>query len=49
MNTKIITFEIFGITEKSVVITRDDGSMESFPVDEENPRYQAWVEAGGVA
>lgn len=49
MNYEIITIEnpITGDT-RHVVIDRGDGSFESFPVDEDNERFQAWVEAGGV-
>jgi hypothetical protein len=41
MNYEIIT--IGGVLDapdtEHVIITREDGSMESFPVDETNPRY----------
>lgn len=35
-----------GISIRHVVITREDGSSESFPVDENNERYQQWVAEG---
>jgi len=31
-------------TYEYVLITREDGSFESFPVDENNSRYLAWLE-----
>lgn len=31
------------IVSQHVVVTNEDGSMESFPVDENNPRYIQWL------
>jgi hypothetical protein len=39
MNYEIITVELMGETYEHVQIDRGDGSFESFPVDEKNPRY----------
>jgi len=44
MNYKIIEQELRGETLSSVVIAREDGSFESFPVDESNPRYIQFLE-----
>ena len=43
MNYEIITIESMGDTQEHVIITREDGSFESFPVDENNPRYQEFL------
>jgi len=40
MNYQIIEVE----DKQHVIIDRGDGSFESFPVDENNPRYQQWLE-----
>lgn len=40
MNYEIITIESDEGTQDHVIISREDGSFESFPVDENNPRYQ---------
>lgn len=37
--TNFITDE----TQDHIIITRLDGSIESFPVDPENPRYQQFL------
>ena len=46
MNYEIVTFP--GILNQPdtehVVITREDGSLESFPVDETNARYVQFLE-----
>lgn len=39
MNYEIITIESMGDTQEHVIIAREDGSFESFPVDKSNPRY----------
>lgn len=36
---EIINIEHVGYSQDSVLLTREDGSFESFPVDHENPRY----------
>jgi hypothetical protein len=46
MDYEIIETEFMGETEKHVVIERDDGSKESFPVNDDNPRYQQWLAEG---
>ena len=37
---EIIETEFMGDAQEHVIIDREDGSFESFPVDENNPRYQ---------
>lgn len=44
MNYEIITIEVMGASQEHVIITREDGSFESFPVDETNPRYIQFLE-----
>ena len=45
MNYEIITFTSFDeIDRECIVISREDGSFESFPVDETNPRYIQFLE-----
>ena len=44
MEYEIITVESIGGDSEHVVITREDGSFESFPVDESNPRYIQFLE-----
>lgn len=39
MKYLIITVETMNGAEKHIQIEREDGSFESFPVDENNPRY----------
>jgi hypothetical protein len=48
MNYEIVETEFMGQTQKHVIIDRGDGSFESFPVDEDNPRYQAWIAEGNT-
>lgn len=45
MKTEIVEFEdaISGKIYRSVMITHEDGSFESFPVDDNNPRYQQYL------
>lgn len=43
MNYQIIQTEHMDIVQQHVIIDRGDGSFESFPVDENNPRYQQWL------
>lgn len=43
MNYEIITVEQNGESFNHVVITREDNSQESFPVDENNSRYQQFL------
>lgn len=43
MNYKKITIESFDTQQEHIMLTRDDGSFESFPVDENNSRYQQFL------
>lgn len=43
MNYQIVELESFGVIQRHVIVDRGDGSFESFPVDDENPRYQQWL------
>jgi hypothetical protein len=43
MNYEIVTHDFMAATQEHVVITYDDGSFESFPVDENNSRYQQFL------
>lgn len=44
MKYEIIETEFMGNVQEHVVIDREDGSFESFPVDESNPRYQQFLQ-----
>jgi hypothetical protein len=46
MNYTIIETESMGVAQKHVMIDRGDGSFESFPADDDNPRYQQWLAEG---
>jgi hypothetical protein len=39
MNYQEIEIEIFGLTQKHIIIDNGDGSFKSFPADENNPEY----------
>lgn len=43
MNYQIIQIQNMGMIQQHIIIDRGDGSFESFPVDENNPRYQQWL------
>ena len=43
MNYQIISVSTPDGTAIHVLVDRGDGSFESFPVDENNPRYQQWL------
>ena len=46
MNYKEIEIEtIDGTTSKHIIIDNGDGSFKSFPADESNPEYVAFLEA----
>jgi hypothetical protein len=45
MNYKEIEVESMGITQKHIIIDNGDGSFKSFPADESNPEYIAFLEA----
>lgn len=44
MNYEIITVESLGGSQDHIIVKREDGSFESFPADETNPRYLAFLE-----
>lgn len=44
MNYEIITIETMDGTQEHVLIAREDESFESFPVDENNSRYQQFLQ-----
>lgn len=44
MNYEIISIETPESVREHVIIAREDGSFESFPVDETNPRYIQFLE-----
>lgn len=48
MNYQIIEIEYFGETQRHVIVDLGDGLFESFPVDENNPRYQQWLLEGNT-
>jgi hypothetical protein len=43
MNYKEIEIESFGTTQKHIIIDNGDGSFKSFPADESNPEYVAFL------
>jgi hypothetical protein len=45
MNYEEITVESMGITQKHIIIDNGDGSYKSFPADDSNPEYIAFLEA----
>ena len=45
MNYKEIQIESMGITQKHIIIDNGDNSFKSFPADENNPEYIAFLEA----
>jgi hypothetical protein len=45
MNYKEIETEFMGTTQKHIIIDNGDGSFKSFPADESNPEYVAFLEA----
>jgi hypothetical protein len=45
MNYKEIETEFMGVTQKHIIIDNGDGSFKSFPADESNPEYIAFLEA----
>ena len=46
MKHKIIEVESLDGIQSHVIVDRGDGSFESFPVNEDNPRYQQWLDEG---
>jgi hypothetical protein len=45
MNYEIIEIQTMDGTMSSVIIDNGDGSFKSFPADETNPEYVAFLEA----
>jgi hypothetical protein len=45
MNYEEIEIEFMGETQKHIIIDNGDGSFKSFPADETNPEYVAFLEA----
>jgi hypothetical protein len=45
MNYQEVEVEFYGITQKHIIIDNGDGSFKSFPADESNPEYVAFLEA----
>jgi hypothetical protein len=45
MKYKKIQIEFKGVTEEHIIIENADGSFKSFPADESNPEYIAFLEA----
>lgn len=45
MTYEIVSFEdpITGVVTESITRFNEDGSMTSFPIDETNPEYQAYL------
>jgi hypothetical protein len=43
MNYKEIEVESMGVTQKHIIIDNGDGSFKSFPADESNPEYIAFL------
>jgi hypothetical protein len=43
MNYKEIEVESMGITQKHIIMDNGDGSFKSFPADENNPEYVAFL------
>jgi hypothetical protein len=43
MKYKEIEIEFMGVIQKHIIIDNGDGSFKSFPVDEENPEYVAFL------
>jgi hypothetical protein len=45
MEYKEIEIESMGKTQKHIIVDNGDGSAKSFPADESNPEYIAFLEA----
>jgi hypothetical protein len=45
MEYKEIETEFMGITQKHIIIDNGDGSFKSFPADDKNPEYIAFLAA----
>ena len=44
MNYEEVTVEVFEGVSKHIIIDNGDGSFKSFPADESNPEYLAFLE-----
>jgi hypothetical protein len=45
MKYEEIETELMGVTQKHILIDNGDGSYKSFPANESNPEYIAFLEA----
>ena len=45
MKYEEIETEFMGVTQKHIIIDNGDGSFKSFPADELNPEYVAFLKA----
>jgi len=45
MEYEEIETEFMGVTQKHIIIDNGNGSFKSFPADESNPEYIAFLEA----
>jgi hypothetical protein len=45
MKYEEIETEFMGVTQKHIIVDNGDGSFKSFPADESNPEYIAFLEA----
>jgi hypothetical protein len=43
MKYEEIEIESMGVTQKHIIIDNEDGSFKSFPADETNPEYVAFL------
>ena len=43
MKYEEIETEFMGVTQKHIIIDNEDGSFKSFPADEANPEYIAFL------
>jgi hypothetical protein len=43
MKYEEIQVESMGVSQKHIIIDNEDGSFKSFPVDESNPEYIAFL------
>jgi hypothetical protein len=43
MKYEKIETEFMGVTQKHIIIDNEDGSFKSFPADEANPEYIAFL------
>jgi hypothetical protein len=43
MKYEEVEIESMGVTQKHIIIDNEDGSFKSFPADESNPEYIAFL------